>query len=121
QMTLTGMVSLAWVYRSATGISMVTLSPGPTSWPAIFKGCRLCLEASVIDLAGASGACFAMFVVLFDKADDLAGNILAGCAFDAFQARGGVDLHDDWSMIGTQKIHTGHVQPHDFGGANRGR
>ena len=36
-------------------------------------------------------------------------------AFDAFQPRRGVDLHDQRAILAFQQVHTGHPQPHDLG------
>ncbi len=51
--------------------------------------------------------------VAFDKMDNLAGHVLAGGQFDAFEPRRGIDLHHYGAAPGLQNVHTRHVQANE--------
>ncbi len=57
--------------------------------------------------------------IAFDKFDNLPGNILAGRVFDAFQTGGGVNFHNDRTVVRSQQVDAAHVQPHRLGRADR--
>src|SRR5699024_6037262 len=105
--TCTGMVRLAWVYRSATGNSSDCRQPAAISTPPIVNGgCTAPRLGAMIAApsAAAAGTGLALPRIGFDKADDTTGNILAGRRFDALESGRGVDLHDHRAVIGAQNI-----------------
>ena len=93
------------------GRSMVVRSPGATSVPLMEKDVAF-------TSAFATGPRFSNLCVLFYKLNDHASDVLTGCLLDALEARGGIHLHDDRTVVGTQDVHAGDIQPHGARGAH---